>query len=77
MQPEMLELDVRDLMEQGRNPLPLIVNTVDSLAPGQGLRLLTAWEPVPLYELLGNLGFEHQTQQNSAELWTVEFTRPS
>ena len=75
MQEEFVELDVRDILAEGRSPLPLIMNTVATLEPTQGLRLLTAWEPSPLYEMLGNMGFEHQARQDSEELWTIDFTR--
>lgn len=77
MQENVVELDVRDLLEEGRSPLPLIVNTVESLEDGQKLRLLTSWEPVPLYEMLGNLGFDHASRQESEDLWVVDFTRTS
>lgn len=72
---EFVEIDVREIQEEGRSPLPLIMNTVQSLEADQGLRLLTAWEPVPLYEMLGNLGFEHQSHQESEEFWKIDFTR--
>ena len=75
MQENVVELDVRTLLSEGRSPLPLIINTVQSLQGGQDLRLLTAWEPVPLYEVLGNLGFAHQSRQESEDLWVIDFTR--
>lgn len=75
MQEDYLEIDARPLLEQGRSPLPLIMNTVGSLKPGQRLRLLSSWEPAPLYEVMRGLGFERATRQESDELWVVEFAR--
>ena len=75
MKPEPIEIDVRDLLAEGRSPLPLILNTVGSLKPDQYLRLITAWEPAPLYEMLGRLGFSHHASQQSEELWTIEFRK--
>ena len=75
MKSEAIEIDVRDLLAEGRSPLPLILNTVGSLKPDQHLRLVTAWEPAPLYEMLGRLGFSHNAVQQSEDLWTIEFRK--
>lgn len=75
MKPETVEIDVRDLLAEGRSPLPLILNTVGSLKPEQNLRIITAWEPNPLYLILGNLGFSHQANRQREDLWVVEFHR--
>jgi len=77
MKSETVELDVRDLLAEGRSPLPLILNTVGSLKPKQSLRLITAWEPSPLYGVLGSLGFSHEAKQESEELWVVDFKKSS
>lgn len=73
MEDEYVEIDVRPVLDQGRSPLPLIMNTVHSLKPGQRLRLTTAFEPQPLYEVLYGLGFEHRSRQEGEEHWVVEF----
>lgn len=73
MEDEYVEIDVRPVLDQGRSPLPLIMNTVHSLKPGQRLRLKTAFEPQPLYEVLSGMGFEHSSRQDGEELWVVDF----
>lgn len=77
MKAETVELDVRDLLDEGRSPLPLIVNTAGSLKPEQSLRLITAWEPTPLYDVLGRLGFSHSATQENDGRWIVDFRRSS
>lgn len=75
MQDDVVELDVRALLDQGRSPLPLILNTAHTIEPGQTLRLVTSWEPLPLYDVLGQLGFSHSAEQKSDELWVIDFVR--
>ena len=75
MKSENVELDVRDLLAEGRSPLPLILNTVGSLKPNQSLRLVTAWEPSPLYDVLAGLGFSHHAKQESDEMWIIDFRK--
>ncbi|MDQ8202225.1 DUF2249 domain-containing protein [Pelagicoccus sp. SDUM812003] len=77
MKEEFVEIDVRETLAEGRSPLPLILNTIESLQDNQSLRLLTTWEPIPLYEMLGNLGFEHSSEQKSEELWIIDFAKTS
>lgn len=50
--PEPLTLDVREELRRGGEPLPRIMETVRQLAPGQALRLLATFEPLPLYAVL-------------------------
>lgn len=75
MSDDIVEIDVRPLLEQGRSPLPLIMNTAGSMQPGERFRLLTSWEPLPLYDVLGRLGFEHTVEQKGEELWIIDFAR--
>lgn len=75
MDADFVEIDVRSLLNEGRSPLPLIMNTISSLQDGQQLRLLTSWEPLPLYDVLCKMGFSHSARKESEELWVVEFSR--
>lgn len=77
MDTEFVEIDVRSLLSEGRSPLPLIMNTISSLQEGQQLRLLTSWEPLPLYDVLCKMGFSHTARMESEDLWVVEFSRTS
>lgn len=54
------KVDVRHL--QG-NFFPGIRKRAASLAVGEGLEIIQTFEPHPLYEALGALGFEHHTEE--------------
>ena len=45
-----LTLDVRPTLRAGGEPFAQIMQAVASLEPGQALRLLATFEPVPLYD---------------------------
>ncbi len=53
-----VELDVRAEIESGKDPLNLIMKAVKQLQPGQVLKLINSFEPVPLMLLLEKQGFE-------------------
>ena len=53
-----VELDVRAEIESGKDPLSLIMKAVKPLQPGQVLKLINSFEPVPLILLLEKQGFE-------------------
>ena len=72
--PQARELDVGPLLDQGRSPLPAILEAVASLQPGQSLRIIAPFDPAPLRDLLGARGFAHKTTQSSGGAWVVEFT---
>lgn len=70
---EPLELDVREELRNGGEPLPRILQSVKALRPGQPLRLRATFEPIPLYALLGRQGFAHQAQRHGEGDWEVLF----
>ena len=71
---EPFTLDVREELRRGGEPLPRILNAVGALAPGQALRLLAPFEPLPLYALLGRKGFDHQSIRHGEADWEVLFS---
>ncbi len=62
-----LELDVRPLIEKGEDPLQLIIQRIKQLQKGEVLRLVNSFEPLPLIYLLGKQGFEAYTETISDE----------
>lgn len=52
-----------------------ILESVGQLAPGQALQLIAPFEPVPLYQFLGQQGFHHVTRLRDDGAWEVLFTR--
>ncbi len=73
--PAPLELDIRPLCDAHRPPLPAILDAVDTLAPGQPLRLIAPFEPAPLYQLLGQQGFTHLKRVRDDGVWEIVFSR--
>ncbi|HNQ74044.1 MAG TPA: DUF2249 domain-containing protein [Verrucomicrobiota bacterium] len=74
MSDEIVTLDVREEISQGREPFGIIMRTVSQLQPGQKFRLLAPFEPAPLYTVLGNKGFTHETKQLDSDVWEITFS---
>lgn len=70
---EPLTVDVREELRRGGEPLPRILQAVKTLAPGQPLRLLATFEPLPLYAVLGRKGFGHSATRHGEGDWEVLF----
>ena len=68
-------LDVRPILKSGGEPFSVIMQTVATLAPAQGLRLLVTFEPTPLFNVLGGRGFSHEARQVGQDDWEILFTR--
>lgn len=71
-----LILDVRPDLNQGQDPFAKIMQAVGQLSTGQELLLIAPFEPVPLYDVLGQRGFAHATENAAPNEWRVTF-RPS
>ena len=71
-----LELDVRPLFAAGRPPLPAILTAVNRLQPGQTLRLIAPFQPVPLYQLLRERGLTPEAHGRTDGTWEILF-RPA
>lgn len=72
--PAPLTLDVRAELRGGGEPLPQILKAVQQLQPGQALRLLATFEPIPLYAVLRRKGFSHVASRHGEGDWEVLFT---
>lgn len=68
-------LDVRDDINQGREPFSKIMGMVARLCPDENLRLVAPFEPIPLYSVLAKQGFAHAGKQLESGDWEVLFTR--
>jgi uncharacterized protein (DUF2249 family) len=76
MTTQLAELDVRPTLRAGGEPFHEIMGAIGGLAPGQGLRLLASFKPVPLFSVLGSKGFEHEEREIGGGDWEVVF-RPT
>jgi uncharacterized protein (DUF2249 family) len=67
------ELDVRPILRDGGEPFSAIMQAVDALAPGQSLRLLATFKPIPLFHVMGSRGFEPTAREIGNGDWEVIF----
>ncbi len=72
--PSLSTLDVRDILKAGGEPFSEIMQAVDALWPGQSLRLLATFKPVPLFGVMAQRGFGHTERQIGGGDWEVIFT---
>ncbi len=70
-------LDVREQVRAGEEPYHEIMKAVGGLRAGQILQLCNIFEPVPLYDVLGQRGFAHWTERRGPEEWWTTFYRPA
>ncbi len=62
---EIIQLDVRPVIQSGNDPLKDIMRKVKELKDEQVLLIINSFEPIPLYTVLGKKGFEHITVEES------------
>lgn len=68
-----IELDVRPILRAGGEPFEAILGAVSKLQPGQGLKLLATFKPVPLFSVLGSKGYSHEAREIEGGDWEVLF----
>lgn len=76
-QDDIVGLDVRPLIESGKDPLNLILKEVSSLRPGEVLKIINSFEPTPLIHLLGKQGFEYYAEKINEERVHTYFHKTS
>lgn len=69
-----VDLDVRPILRAGGEPFEQILNTVNALKPGEGLRLFATFKPTPLLHVLGSKGFTHEAKELGGGDWEVKFS---
>jgi uncharacterized protein (DUF2249 family) len=70
-----VELDVRPILASGGEPFGEILSAIESLRPGEGLRLIAPFRPAPLFQVLASKGFSHRERKSDGGDWEVLFTR--
>lgn len=69
-------LDVRAEVRAGEEPYRRIMKAAAALRDDQVLQLCNVFEPVPLYDVLGERGLAHWVERRGPEEWWVTFYRP-
>jgi uncharacterized protein (DUF2249 family) len=72
-----ITLDVREDIQNGREPFGKIMQAVAALNDNQQLRLIAPFEPAPLYAVLAQRGYSHQSKPTPTGDFDVLFTRGS
>lgn len=67
-------LDVRPILRSGGEPFQAIMQAVQELKPGQGLKLLATFRPQPLFRVMDGRGFDHEAREIEGGDWEVIFT---
>ena len=70
-----VELDLREDLHGGGPPLPRILAAAKQVGPGGVLHLRTTFLPEPLFAVLNQQGFLHQTQSFAEDDWSSWFWR--
>lgn len=73
--PVVRELDVREMLEKGQEPFRLITGTSREVSEGEVMRLVTNFEPLPLYDALAKQGFSHWAERLDEPDWQIFFHR--
>jgi len=68
-------LDVSDL--EPPEPLERVLAAIETLAPGQYLRMLHHREPFPLYTILEDSGFRYSVREGQETLFEIFIWRRS
>ena len=58
-----IDLDVRPVIESGKDPLSIILQNIKQLKTGQVFKIINTFEPTPLMHLLGKQGFESYSDE--------------
>ena len=66
---------VLDVRERDDPPFPVISDALDALGSDERLRLVNDFEPVPLYDVLADRGFDHETERVADDEWHVTIER--
>lgn len=69
-----VDVDVRPILRAGGEPFGKIMEAVNALKPGEGLRLLATFKPVPLLQILGARGYDHEMRELGDGDWEALFS---
>lgn len=67
------ELDVRPVIETGKDPLNIILQKIKELQQGDVLKIVNTFQPTPLMHLLGKQGFQSFAEVVNEELVNTYF----
>lgn len=72
---EVVELEVRPVIESGKDPFNIITGKIKQLQSGEVLKLVNSFEPVPLIQILSKQGFEYYVEPINENLVNTYFRK--
>ena len=72
-----VDLDVRPVLEAGKDPLTMIMDILKEIKPGQILRLINSFDPIPLILLLERQGYQGYSEIVGEDLVHTYFYNPN
>lgn len=72
---QIIDYDVRELLASGKDPLSLILDKIKIIKPGEALKVINTFEPVPLIKMLEKQGFEVYADVISTDLVETYFCK--
>jgi len=75
MREKVVRLDVREDIRRGREPFSKIMQAVAQLGEDESLLLTAPFEPKPLFAVLAQRGFLHNSKPLDSGDWEVLFSR--
>lgn len=73
---DIIELDVRPIIEGGKDPFNVIMEKIDDVKQNHALKLINSFEPIPLMQILSKQGFEvHSESQDENTVITWFFRK--
>lgn len=69
-------LDVRPVIESGKDPFSIITRKIKQLETGKILKLINSFEPIPLINILSKQGFEHYVETANENEVNTYFYKP-
>lgn len=70
---EFIDVDVRPILRAGGEPFSIIMAALERLEPGEVLRLLAPFKPVPLFDVMASKGFAHREAELGGGEWEIRF----
>lgn len=68
-----VELDVRPLLNENKEPFKEIMGAVKSLKTGDIFVLHTTFKPIPLFGVMKRKGFQYEAIHEAESHWKIRF----
>lgn len=72
-----VELDVRQMLKENKEPFRPIMNTVKSLQPDDLFILRATFNPIPLHRVMKRKGFKKKAIQVEKKHWEIHYWKES